>query len=77
VSTNDITTGAGLLRLEDAVKSTFDSLRTLGLAADAAREAVLAQVADTIMTLAYDEDGVPLPTDTDDGGGGGVKAAVR
>lgn len=71
--TNDLTAGAALLRLKDAVASAFDSLRALGLAADPARDAVLAQVADTILTLAYDEDGVPLPADTDDDTGGGVR----
>lgn len=72
--TNDITTAAGLLRLEDAVKTAFCSLRALGLAADPARDAILAQVAETILALAYDEDGVPLPADTDeDGGSGGVR----
>jgi hypothetical protein len=68
--TNDITTAAGLLRLEDAVKTAFCSLRALGLAADPARDAILSQVADTIMTIAYDEDGVPLPSDIDDDPGG-------
>lgn len=78
MTTNETTTAAALIRLDDAVTSVYAGLRTLGLGVDPIREAVLAQVADTITTLAYECDGVPLPaeldTDDDSGGGGGVHA---
>jgi hypothetical protein len=77
MTTNDITTGAAIIRLDDAVTSVYAAMRAIGFGVDPIREAVLAQVADTITTLAYECDGVPLPADVDtddDSGGGGVYA---
>lgn len=72
MSTNDLTAGAALLRLDHAVTTAYASLRALGLGTDPVRDAILGQVADTITTAAYNRDGVRLPVDTDDDSGGGV-----
>lgn len=71
MTTNETTTAAAIIRLDDAVTSAYAGLRALGLGVVPIREAIIAQVADTITTLAYELDGVPLPVDTDDDSGGG------
>lgn len=77
MTTNDISAGAALVRLEEAVRNAYASLRTVGLDETPARDALLAQVAAVVEVAAYDRDGIPLPvvdSDADDDGGGGVLA---
>jgi hypothetical protein len=74
MTTNDLSAGAAILRLEDAARAVYNALRAIGLEATPARDAIFAQIVGVIDIVAYERDGIPLPVvdSDDDSGGGGV-----
>lgn len=63
---------AAIAILDAAVRIAYTTFRDIGLTNDATRDAIDAHVLDTIAALNEDRDKSPI--DTDDDGGGGVRA---